>query len=205
MYEASLLSEKENHKKELEECRNEINNIDDEIINLLNKRGNLVVRLGNLKKFLSMEVYQPDREKEIVERLKTKSTVFKASSVEAIWNEIISASKVIQGSIAKVGFLGPIGTFTHQAALDFFPKSGTEFIPCSDSLEIFDNIEKDLLEYGVVPIENSLQGTVRETLDLLIEKDLIIYGEVELRIVQNLLFQWQFSLFLPFIRRWPEV
>ena len=107
--------------------------------------------------------------------------------IEAIWREIISASKVIQGTIAKVGYLGPMGTFTHQAALDFFPKAGTEFIPYNSQTEIFDAIEKGTLEFGVLPIENSLQGTVRETLDLLIENELNIYGEIELRVVQNLI------------------
>ncbi|MFX1308499.1 MAG: prephenate dehydratase, partial [Promethearchaeota archaeon] len=127
------------------------------------------------------------REKEIIEKMKAKSTVLKPSSIEAIWKEIISASKLIQGLINKVGYLGPKGTFTHQAALEYFPKAGTEFLSFNSTSEIFENIEKGILNYGVIPIENSLHGTVRETLDLLIEKDLIIYGEVELRIIQNLI------------------
>jgi len=72
-------------------------------------------------------------------------------------------------------------------SLQFFPKAGTDFIACKNIEEIFENIEKEILEFGVVPIENSLQGTVRETLDLLIERNLIIYGEIELRIIHNLI------------------
>ncbi len=99
----------------------------------------------------------------------------------------MGACKIIEGSIVKVGYLGPKGTFTHQAALEFFPKAGTNFIECKNNSKIFESIEKDITEFGVIPIENSLQGTVRDTLDLLIEKNLIIYGEVELRIIQNLI------------------
>jgi len=181
------LSEEEKENQELEEIRQLIDEIDDMIVDLLNKRANAVLKIGNLKKSLNLEISQPKREEEIKERIKKKSTIFKKRSLDAIWKEIISASKLIQGSITKVGYLGPMGTFTHQAALDFFAKAGTQFTPHDSMPDIFDSIEKDLLEYGVVPFENSLQGTVRETLDLLIENDLFIYGEIELRVFQNLI------------------
>jgi len=174
-------------KEELRKLREKIDNIDDKIINLLNERGEVVINVGNLKDRLDMKVFQPHREKEIITRLTNKSELFSKTSIEAIWKEIMSASKVIQGQKNKVGFLGPEGTFTHQAALDYFPKAGSEFLPFSSSLEIFESLEKNLITYGVIPIENSLQGTVRETLDLLIEKDISIYGEIELRIIQNLI------------------
>ncbi|MFX1377395.1 MAG: prephenate dehydratase [Promethearchaeota archaeon] len=172
---------------ELRELREEINKIDDTIIDLLNKRGEIVIKIGNLKDKLNMKVFHRQREKEIIERIKEKSTVFNSSIVEAIWKEIISASKFIQGMKNKVGYLGPDGTFTHQAALEYFPKAGSEFIPINNPIEIFESLEKDLIHFGVIAIENSLQGTVRETLDLLIEKNIIIFGEIELRIVQNLI------------------
>ena len=181
------MSENEKYKKELEYLREEINKIDEKIIDLLNKRGEIVVKIGNNKNLLDLDVYQPVREKEIIDRVKAKSTILKPGGVEEIWKEIMGACKAIQGSISKVGYLGPQGTFTHQAALEFFPKASTEFIACKSILEIFENIEKDILEFGVIAIENSLQGTVRETLDYLIEKNLIIYGEIELKISQNLI------------------
>ena len=173
--------------KKIEEFRETINEIDDKIINLLNERGEIVQKIGNLKTVLDLNVFQPIREKEIIERIKTKSTILKPMSIEAIWREILSASKLIQGFINKVGFLGPEGTFTHQAALGYFPKAGTKFISLKTTSDIFENIEKDVIDFGVVPIENSLQGTVRETLDFLIEKNLFINGEQEIRIVQNLI------------------
>ncbi|MFW9827676.1 MAG: prephenate dehydratase [Candidatus Thorarchaeota archaeon] len=174
-------------KEDLDKLRKQINELDDEIVELLNKRGNIAIQIGSIKEKLNLKVFQPQREKEVIDRIKKKASILKSASIEAIWKEIMSASKLIQGSITKIGYLGPKGTFTHQAALDFFPKAGSEFINFVNSSEVFENIEKGTIDYGVIPIENSLQGTVRETLDLLIEKNLIIYGEIELRIVQNLI------------------
>ncbi len=177
----------EENTKQLKEYRKLIDQIDNEIIELLNKRGITVSKIGEIKKLLNLEVFQPEREREILERIKSQSKILKPESVKAIWKEILSASRSIQGIIPKVGYLGPKGTFTHQAALEFFPKAGTEFLPHNSISEIFINIEKENIEFGVIPIENSLQGTVRETLDLLIDKDIFIYGEIELRIIQNLI------------------
>ncbi|MFX1315213.1 MAG: prephenate dehydratase [Promethearchaeota archaeon] len=181
------MKENTNYNNQLEEYRKLIDEIDNKIVELLNKRGSAVSKIGEIKKLLNLEVYQPLREKEIIEKLKSQSKILKPESIEAIWKEILSASRSIQGDITKVGYLGPKGTFTHEAALEFFPKAGTEFLSFNTISEIFMNIEKENIGFGVIPIENSLQGTVRETLDFLIEKNLVIYGEIELRIVQNLI------------------
>ena len=181
------MNEIERSKKELKQFRKDIDNIDDKLINLLNKRAEIVIKISQIKKLLNLDIFQPQREKEIIQRITDKSTILKSTSIEAIWKEVIGACKDLQGGISKVGYLGPKGTFTHQAALNFFSKTGTDFIGYRNIQDIFENIEKDILDFGVIPIENSLQGTVRETLDLLIEKNLIIYGEIELRIVQNLI------------------
>jgi chorismate mutase/prephenate dehydratase len=172
---------------EIDNLRRDIDVIDKKILDLLNMRGEVVKKIGIYKNKKNIEIYQPSREKEVIDKLKNLSSILKPRSIESIWKEIMGACKVIQGSIIKVGYLGPKGTFTHQAALEFHSKAGTEFIDSKNILEIFENIEKDILDFGVIPIENSLQGTVRDTLDLLIEKNLIIYGEVELRIKQNLI------------------
>ncbi len=172
---------------EIDKFRKQIDNIDEKILDLLNMRGEIVKKIGLYKKNNNIEIYQPARENEVIDKLKSLTKVLKPNNIESIWKEIMGACKVLEGSIFKVGYLGPQGSFTYQAALDFFPKAGTDFIPCKSIVEIFENIEKDTLEFGVVPIENSLQGTVRETLDLLIEKNLIIYGEIEIRIVLNLI------------------
>ena len=179
--------DKKDREKELEKYRKELDEIDDSLIDLLNKRGNISLKISSVKKDLDLDIYQPAREREILEKIRNKSTIYKAANIEAIWNEIIGASKAIQDTIVKVGYLGPMGTFTHQAALELFPKSGTEFLPFSSPEEIFENVEKRKAKFGVLPIENTLQGTVRETLDLLIEKELVIHNEIELQITQNLI------------------
>ena len=181
------MTDNEKNKKELEKYRHEIDDVDTNIINFLNKRADIVLKIGEIKKKLKVSVYQPKREAEVIKKMKEKSTILNPSSVEIIWKEIMGACKTIQGNIIKIGYLGPLGTFTHQAALEFFTKADSEFMACKTVLEIFENIEKDILDFGVIAIENSLQGTVRDTLDLLIEKDLFIYGEIELRIIQNLI------------------
>lgn len=181
------LEKDKQYEKELEKYRKQIDEIDDKLIDLLNQRGNIVLKIGSFKKEQHMDTYQPVREKKILQRIKSKSSIFKSANIESIWNEIIGASKAIQDTIVKVGYLGPMGTFTHQAALELFPKSGTEFLPFNTPVEIFENIEKSIADFGVLPIENTLQGTVRDTLDLLIDKELVIYNEIELQITQNLI------------------
>ncbi|MFX1396066.1 MAG: prephenate dehydratase [Promethearchaeota archaeon] len=173
--------------KEIDEKRKEIDKIDGELIRILNQRAETAREIGALKKTHHLEVYQPEREQEIIEQVKSKTTLLHPENIESIWKEVIGACKAVQDSILNVGYLGPKGTFTHQAALRYFPKAGTKFIPKRNISEIFESIEKGIMQFGVIPIENSLQGTVRETLDLLIENDLIIFGEIELRIVQNLI------------------
>jgi chorismate mutase/prephenate dehydratase len=174
-------------EKELEDLRENINEIDDNIIELLNERGKIVKKVSNIKKILRMDVHQPHREKEIIDRIKSRSTMLKETNIESIWKEILGACKAIQGSILQIGYLGPQGTNTHQAALGSFPEAGSEFVPLKTITSIFEHIEREKIEFGVVPIENSLQGIVRETLDNLIEKNIFIYGELELKINQNLI------------------
>lgn len=172
---------------EIDKLRKDIDDIDQKILELLNKRGKIVKVIGDYKKKNNLEIFQPGREKDVIDKLKKLTTILTPNHIESIWKEIMGACKAIQGTIRKVGYLGPEGTFTHQAALEFFSKAGTQFINCKNVLEIFENIEKEILDFGVIAIENSLQGTVHDTLDLLIEKELMIYGEIELRIIQNLI------------------
>lgn len=87
---------KDIHKKELVVYRKEIDKIDDRIIELLNERGRIAQKIGNLKKQANKDLYQPQREKDIIERMKCKSVILNPMSVEAIWREIMDASKLIQ-------------------------------------------------------------------------------------------------------------
>ncbi|MBN1216062.1 MAG: prephenate dehydratase [Candidatus Lokiarchaeota archaeon] len=172
---------------DINELRKKIDLIDKKILELLDERCSIVLKIGEIKKELNIETYQPNREREIINNLKKTSKTLNDVSIESIWKEIIGASKLIQGTTIKIGYLGPKGTFTHQAALEFFPKTSSDFIACKNIYSIFEDIEKEKLNYGVIPIENSLQGTVRETLDQLIDREIYIFGEIELRIIQNLI------------------
>ena len=180
-------SKKKDLDRKLEKLRVKIDSVDEKLISFLNQRAEIVKEIGEIKKELGYNVFQPNREKDIYQKLEQEPSPLKFKSLKAIWKEIMAASKELQGQILEVGYLGPKGTFTHQAALKYFPKANTEFIACNNIDEIFRDIEKDILNFGAIPIENNFQGTVRETLDLLIEKDLNIYGEIELRIIQNLI------------------
>ncbi|MFO8019225.1 MAG: prephenate dehydratase domain-containing protein, partial [Promethearchaeia archaeon] len=180
-------SEKKKLERELDELRRKIDSIDEKLLSFLNQRAEIVKGIGQIKQELGYNVFQPNREEKIINMLEEKSETLSHKSLKAIWKEIMAASKELQGHVIEVGYLGPKGTFTHQAALNYFPKANTEFVPCTNIAGIFSKIEKDILDFGAIPIENNMQGTVRETMDLLIEKELNIYGEIELRIVQNLI------------------
>jgi chorismate mutase/prephenate dehydratase len=171
----------------IEKLRKDIDAIDDKLVELLDKRSAVAKQIGLLKSNEKISVIQTDREKQIIERLKQKVSVLPIDAVEPIWKEIMAASKTLQGRSLNVSFLGPEGTFTQIAARNFFSKSGTQFIAATNKTDVFNRVEGDYVDFGIVPIENSLEGSVAETLDLLIEKNLKIFGEIELRIVHNLI------------------
>ena len=173
--------------EDLEKLRALIDDLDEKIVELLEKRAEISKLIGKKKNNLDLNVYQPEREKTVIKNVQKKTILLKKANIKAIWKEIISACKEVQGQTIKVSYLGPEGTHTHKAAKIFFPKSGTEFIEANNIVDIFKKIENEKVNYGVIPIENSLQGTVRETLDLLIEKNLKIYSEFEIRIIHNLI------------------
>lgn len=90
------MKETNSFMKEIEELREEINNIDDQLIRLLNKRGELSKKIGNFKKLIDIDILQPQREDEIINRMKVKSKILDDTSIKAIWKEIMDACKIIQ-------------------------------------------------------------------------------------------------------------
>ncbi len=180
--------------EDLNKKRTRIDEIDAELIKLINERAKVAKDIGTLKQKQGIGVVDPEREKGVLARVKAHSDIISPEDVEAIWAEIMSACKKVQGRLVRVAFLGPAGTFAEEAAYGFFPKAGTQFIAAENKWDIFKLIEADKVEFGVIPIENSLQGSVPETLDLLIEKNIKIYGEIELRVTQNLILNPKSSL-----------
>lgn len=151
--------------EELTEYRNQINEIDDQILALLQKRAEISKQVGVVKAETGVaKVYVPHRQKEIIERLKVQNQgVFPEVALEAVWHEILSASRALQGP-ERVAYLGPQGSFGHLAALSHFGAS-SELIPIRPQVDIFTEVEAGRADYGVVAIENSVQGAVRDVLE----------------------------------------
>jgi chorismate mutase/prephenate dehydratase len=170
----------------LDELRNRIDEIDDQILALLNERANCSVEVGKLKRSANATVYVPDREKKIYDALRAKNQgPLPDQAIRAIYREIISASVALQTPI-KVGFLGPRDTFSHIAALRLFGAMA-DFHPVASVDDVFTEVERHQLDYGVVPAETSMGGGVSDTLDRFLSSDLQIINEVMLRIRQHLL------------------
>jgi len=162
---------------ELITLRNNIDEIDDSILELLKKRMEIVDLVGQLKRQNNTVIYHPDREKEIIERLGGKDLgKLTKSAVEAIYLEIFGVSRNLELP-ELISFLGPEGSFTHQAAENRFGAIA-EYISLPNIKSIFESIETGRAKYGVVPIENNQEGMVKETMDLLNEKNLFIIAEI---------------------------
>ncbi|MCS7233685.1 MAG: prephenate dehydratase [Synergistetes bacterium] len=150
----------------LEELRKKISEIDDKIKALLDERANIAKKIGEYKKKEGLPLWDPQREQEIL---------IWAGKYKDIFREIIGFCRTIQEPI-KVCFLGPEGSFSHQAAIKLFSHY-TELIPCKNFRELFDAVEGGKSNFSILPIDNSLAGPVGEVLDLLLERNVYIVGE----------------------------
>ncbi|MCX5782365.1 MAG: prephenate dehydratase [Elusimicrobia bacterium] len=170
----------------LEKIRNEIDKVDKDILDMLNKRAFLAKNIGKLKSEAGMDFYVPHREKKIILGLARKNRgLLSSSAIESIYQEIFNVCRSLESRL-KIAFFGPEGTFTHQAALKNFG-STSKYIPVKSIADVFNEVEKDRVNYGVVPIENSTEGVVNHTLDMFIESDLVICAEISMQIEQCLL------------------
>ncbi len=176
-----------NKKKEtLEELRSRIDSIDDKILELLNQRAAVVKKVGELKKKIETSFYVPNRETEIIKRLQAKSKgPFPKIAIKPVFREIISACLSLEKPL-RVGYLGPPATFTHEAALKYFGQ-GAQYTALRSIAEIFDEVYKGRVDMGVVPVENSTEGVVSHTLDMFLNYDLRISGEIIIPITHCLL------------------
>ncbi len=171
----------------LEELRNEIDSLDDEIVRLLNARAEAAVKIGKLKVESGAGVFAPDRERAVLDRIASISSgPMSRQSLLAIYRELMSASFSLERP-PRVGYLGPKGSFSHEAAMGKFGAS-VEYEPLANVRGIFDSLARKHIEYGVVPVENnSTGGVVLDTLDSFIEYDAKICCEIQRAIHQNLL------------------
>jgi len=170
----------------LNHLRQTINGIDDSILNLINKRLAIAKEIGDIKKEQNTYVYDKIRENEIMERLTSLNTgPLKSQALHQIFTNIISAAREIQ-TPTTISYLGPEATFTHVAAMDLFGHSA-EFVPQNSIRDVFMEVAKGKCDYGVAPVENSIEGAINHTLDLFFESDLRICAEKYLNISHALL------------------
>ncbi len=174
----------------IEDLRREIDSIDEKILELLNRRAKLAKKIGEIKKKEGKEIHVPERERKIFERLSKINKErfgeeFPTEAIFHIYREIISACLSLEKPL-KVVYLGPKATFTHQAALEYFGFSA-QYISCSTIRDVFIEVESGRADYGIVPVENTIEGIVNHTLDMFLESDLLISGEVILPINLHLL------------------
>ena len=170
----------------LDGLRQDIRNKDREIVRLLNERARISIQIGEVKGQEGIQVYDPVREAKVYNYLQELNPgPLPAAAVKAIFREIISASRDLQKPTA-IAFLGPEASFSHLASRLHFGESSS-FFPQSGIARVFDEVEKGSVDWGVVPVENSLEGSVNVTLDRLILTPLKIRAEIYLRISQCLI------------------
>ncbi|MEY4427493.1 MAG: hypothetical protein RLZZ182_182 [Pseudomonadota bacterium] len=172
--------------EQLGELRVRIDSVDRQLLSLLNQRARLAQAVGEVKKIDGSPVFRPDREIQVIEGLKQANPgPVLPDSIAPIWREIMSACRALE-SKQRVAFLGPVGTFTEQAALKYFGSS-IEPVLCASFDEVFRATEAGSADFGVVAIENSTEGVVARSLDLLLQSPLVVVGETSLLVRHNLL------------------
>ncbi len=166
--------------------RKKIDQIDEKIVVLLNDRASLAKRIGSTKSLNSQEIYVPGREQEVLSRVaQLNHGPLSELAIRSVFREIISGCRVLEAPL-KVAFFGAEASFTHLAAREQFGSS-VSLLPTASIGEVFREVSQRNVSFGVVPIENSTEGVIAHTLDLLVESELRICAEIFLEIHQNLL------------------
>jgi chorismate mutase/prephenate dehydratase len=170
----------------LDEIRKHIDDLDGQLLDLLSVRADLVHQVGEVKKRDGLQIYAPEREEALLRRLIERNRGrLPEKSIRAIYREIMSAALALEDDL-KIAYLGPEGTWTHQAAIKKFGHS-VEYTSQPNFAEVFDQVSRRQADYGVVPIENSTEGAVSHTLDLFVDSPLQICAQILLRIENGLM------------------
>jgi chorismate mutase/prephenate dehydratase len=172
----------------LNKVRQRIDTIDDTLLDLLKERLGCAKEIGSLKAQAQRAKWDPLRERQIFDRLTTRNQgIFPQESLISIFHEIITTCRLSQKRVA-VAYLGPEATFSHLAAVKYFGQSAG-YRPLETIEDTFIEVERGRVEYGMVPVENSIEGAVTSTLDSFIKYNVKICGEVYLPIIHNLVNQ----------------
>lgn len=177
-----------NNSSKLSPIREKINEIDSTILNLLKQRLNYAREIGQLKSLEKRAKWDPLRERQIYDRLlKENNNEFPEAPLYSIFHEIITTCRLSQKNI-EVAYLGPEATFSHQAAVKYFGHSAS-YRPIETIEDIFDEVERGRVQYGMVPVENSIEGSVTSSLDAFMKTKVKACGEEYLDINHHLVNQ----------------
>ena len=174
---------------QLKALRGQIDKLDVEIVKMVNERAAIAADIGRAKREQGEDVFAPAREEEVyknaVEASKKAKGQLGENTIRAIFREIMSGSRALQ-KILKVAYLGPEYSFSHLATLEHFGQS-VEFVPVSTIAAVFEEVHRGHVDYGVVPVENSTDGRIADTLDMFVRMPhLRINGEVRVHVHHNL-------------------
>ncbi len=171
---------------ELARLRSEIDRVDRALMELLNERAGLGCAVGEVKERSGMPVYSAARERDVLAALvRSNGGPFPSAAIEPVFREIISATRSLEQRL-RIAFLGPEGTYSHLAARRHFGETA-ELVPTATIGDVFAAVERGHSELGVVPVENTTEGVVTQTLDAFIGCEVTICGEVLQRISHHLL------------------
>jgi chorismate mutase/prephenate dehydratase len=175
-----------NESGELSSLRRRIDDLDKQIVDLLNERAKVVVDVGKTKVTNGTPVYAPDREQAVLRRIaEINQGPLPPKTLQAIYRELMSGSFALEKPL-RIGFLGPLGSFSHLAAVRKFGSS-VEYRPLADIRAVFEEVQRGHCDLGMVPIENSLGGGVIESMDCFIDSSVHTCAEVMVEIHHNLL------------------
>ena len=170
----------------LSQIRVKIDELDQKIISLLNERTGLTLEVGKVKSESGQEVYAPERETAIYNKIEALAQgPLPKDALKSIYREIMSASLALEKPLT-IAYLGPEATFTHLASLSKFGSS-VKYFPAASIQQVFQEVELKHADYGVIPVENSIEGAVNHSLDMFFESDLKICSEILFEISHNLM------------------
>ena len=170
----------------LDKLRGKIDVLDSKIIELFNERANVVKEIGAIKNRKNAQIYAPDREKQVFEKVSAKNRgPLSDKCLFAIYRELMAGSIMLERPV-KVSYLGPEGTFSYFAAKEKFGSS-IEYLPLNGIDSVFKEVESERADYGIVPVENTTEGGIRETLNMFIECDVKVCAEIIMPVHHNLM------------------
>jgi chorismate mutase/prephenate dehydratase len=174
---------------QLKSLRSQIDKLDLQIVKLINERAGIAADIGRAKLEQGEDIFSPAREEEVYQNVLAANEKNKGPldpvTIRAVFREIMSGSRALQ-KLHKIAYLGPEYSFSHLAGVERFGQA-VEFVPVSSIAAVFEEVNREHVDFGVVPVENSTDGRVSDTLDMFMKMPhLVICGEIRLKIHHNL-------------------